>query len=255
MHVFVITGTSRGIGESLAKTLLSPDHHLVCLSRGENPSLLELAKEQSCSIAYHLMDLANTDTLISWTIQEIGKLNSGSLQSINLIQNAAALRPVQPIGREIQEEALSLGVKVNLLAPMLMTEAFVSVTQGWTIPKKILNISSGAARRAVPSWSMYCSTKAALDMHSKCLEVEQQNQPYPVKVVSLAPGTVDTAMQDHLREQSKEVFPGVQRFLDLKREGKLWSPSFVATQIAKFLQDPAFGEETLMDLRNWVSQG
>lgn len=255
MHIYIITGTSRGIGEAIAGALLDPNHHLLCLSRNSNPSLVEAARQKASPLTEYSLDLSHTAGIVPWTQETLKNYKPEDLDSITLIQNAAALKPVQLVGQNIQEGALSHGVQVNLLAPMLMTEAFVAVTQDWTIPKKILNISSGAARRPVAAWSMYCSTKAALDMHSRCLATEQELQDHPIKVVSLAPGTVDTAMQDHLREQSKEVFPGVQRFLDLKKNDQLWSAEFVAGEIVKFLTDPGFGNETLMDIRNWVSQG
>lgn len=250
MHYYLITGTSRGIGAALARALLSPDHHLICISRGTNEELVAQAKANSCPLTYHQMDLGETDRLIPWMEQTLAQIDPTQVSSINLIQNAAALRPIQPIGREIQADQIGLGVRVNLLAPMLMTEAFVSAVQDWPVPKRIVNLSSGAARRAVHAWSMYCTTKAALDMHSRCLAEEQKTQSHPIKVVAVAPGTVDTAMQDHLRTQSHEVFPGVQRFLDLKKEGKLWSAEYVAQRLIKFMDRPDFGEEVLADLRN-----
>lgn len=249
MHYYIITGTSRGIGAALAQALLAPDHHLICVSRGTNEELLAQAKAKSCRLVYHQMDLGETEQLIPWMEQILAKIDPGHVDSINLIQNAAALRPIQAIGREIQADQIGLGVRVNLLAPMLMTEAFVSAVQGWPVPKRIVNLSSGAARRPVHAWSMYCSTKAALDMHSRCLAEEQTTQAYPIKVVAVAPGTVDTAMQDHLRQQSHEVFPGVQRFLDLKKEGKLWTADYVAGRLIQFMNREDFGEEVLVDLR------
>ena len=51
--------------------------------------------------------------------------------------------------------------------------------------KSIMNISSGAARHAIESWSSYCSTKAALDMYSEVIHIEQQKEgrPNPVNFI------------------------------------------------------------------------
>ena len=46
-HLYIITGTSRGLGAALAELLVSPDHHLLCLSRRFNDSLAERARQQA----------------------------------------------------------------------------------------------------------------------------------------------------------------------------------------------------------------
>ncbi len=40
MKYFIITGTSRGLGEALARKLTSPEHHLLCISRNRNVGLI-----------------------------------------------------------------------------------------------------------------------------------------------------------------------------------------------------------------------
>ena len=53
MKYFIITGTSRGVGESMAEQLVSPDHYLFCISRERNESLAS----KSSNITYYEFDL------------------------------------------------------------------------------------------------------------------------------------------------------------------------------------------------------
>ncbi|RMG75998.1 MAG: SDR family NAD(P)-dependent oxidoreductase, partial [Bacteroidetes bacterium] len=222
MHYFLITGTSSGIGEALAHALLGPGHTLICLSRRDNPTLRAEARELGVPLYYLRYDLAELGQLDRIVQEMVDRIDPARAASVTLIQNAGVLAPVGLTGQEYPDlEATARNLNVNLLAPMHVAAALAAHMQNWPLPKRILNISTGAARRPVPGWAAYCSSKAGLDMHSQCLAAEQAGQAHPVRVVSLAPGVVDTEMQAFIRMQEAERFPGVQRFLDLKAQGDL----------------------------------
>jgi NAD(P)-dependent dehydrogenase (short-subunit alcohol dehydrogenase family) len=61
----------------------------------------------------------------------------------------------------------------------------------------VINITSGAAHRALEGWSAYCCAKAGLAMLTSALALE--NAPSGVRVFGLAPGVVDTDMQVTIR--------------------------------------------------------
>ena len=67
-----------------------------------------------------------------------------------------------------------------------------------------------------------------------------------VRAVALAPGVIDTGMQDIIRTQE---FAQVERFRDLKSQGNLASPDTVAAAIKKYLERDDFGATELDDLR------
>ena len=96
---------------------------------------------------------------------------------------------------------------------------------------------------------MYCSSKAGLDMHSQVLAAEQADQAHPVKVLALAPGIVDTHMQDLIRTQTEEDFPMLDKFVELKENNLLVPPETVAQQIIHVLEREDYGNKVLMDLR------
>jgi len=53
----------------------------------------------------------------------------------------------------------------------------------------------------------------------------------------MAPGVIDTPMQETIRGASKEAFPNLDRFLDLKANNALTSPDDVAKRIIQFMKD------------------
>ena len=86
-------------------------------------------------------------------------------------------------------------------------------------------------------------------MLTRCIGVEQQNQPNPVEAYSVAPGVVDTDMQREIRAASEEDFPQLSRFVELYTNGDLQSPEATAKQLLDLLQRNAFMQGEIADLR------
>lgn len=252
MHYFFITGTSSGIGASLARELLQQTHLVHGFSRRGNDALVEESIAQQYSYADHRLDLTGGEAL-GYLLQLWKRLPLDTATSINLIWNAGDVDPVGLIGSDIPIARIQQALSLNLEGPMVMTQVFVQHLRQLDIPKRILFISSGAGRKPYPGWSTYCTAKAGMDMFAQVLATEQATEDFPFLVSSLAPGVVDTEMQAFIRGQNEADFPRLQRFLDLKSTGKLWSAEFVATHIAQYLFSEAFGEQTVTDLRDWVS--
>ncbi|GAI79412.1 unnamed protein product, partial [marine sediment metagenome] len=125
----------------------------------------------------------------------------------------------------------------------------IRLTQAWPIMKRVAIISSGAGKKPYPGWGAYCTAKAGLDMLTRCVGVEQMNQPHPVEIYSIAPGVVDTDMQREIRAAEEVDFPQVSRFVQLKEQGELQSPEATAQQLIHLLQTNAFEQGEIADLR------
>jgi benzil reductase ((S)-benzoin forming) len=87
-----------------------------------------------------------------------------------------------------------------------------------------VNISSGAANRAINNWSLYCSTKAFVKMFFNVAEKEYEQHSF----FNIDPGLIDTGMQKNIRDSDS---PDVSDFQRLKKEGKLQSARDVAKEI------------------------
>ena len=142
--------------------------------------------------------------------------------------------------------AVMQAVALNVAAPLALADAWVAATAG--VPdRRIVHISSGAARNAYAGWSVYCATKAALDMHARAVQLDAVAG---LRIESLAPGVIDTGMQAHIRATDASQFPLVGRFQGLHRDGALQSPSDVARRLLAHVLGDAFGAEAVRDLRD-----
>lgn len=140
-------------------------------------------------------------------------------------------------------------MRVGLEAPMALTSAFLAATEPWAAARKVLNISSGLGRRAMASQACYCTAKAGLDQFSSCVALEEAAKPNGARIVSLAPGVIDTDMQVHLRSAATQDFPDAGNFAKLKDSGMLTSPEAAAARVLAWLERSDFGERVIADVR------
>jgi benzil reductase ((S)-benzoin forming) len=93
---------------------------------------------------------------------------------------------------------------------------------------------------------VYCATKAALDHHARAVALDRTPG---LRIVSIAPGVIDTDMQAEVRATSEDRFPDRQRFVTMKREGRLVSPDRAGRALVELLLSDAFGSDPVTDLR------
>lgn len=236
MNYFYISGTSRGIGKAITQELLKGQHNFVYgLSRHNT---FENQNYQHITLDFSQPDQSRTFSFG----------DHPDAEKIVLINNAGILGHVTPVGG-LYTDKIIRSYHINLVSPAILINKFMDRYKDHSAERMIINISSGAASHTVPSWSTYCSTKAGLEMFARVIMDEQQDVDRPVKVFSIAPGVVDTEMQDEIREVEPENFRDLDRFVQLKKEGLLTSPEEVAEKIADIINHPHNYPERIMDLR------
>ena len=244
--ITVLTGASRGLGRAMAQALLRPGHHLLGMARQPDPSLAALAAERGAGYTAWAQDLADAPAaaqrLADW-------LAAQAPADVALINNAAALSEPAPL-RDGAIDELSTAARVGLEAPLLLSAAFLRATEGWASDRRILNISSGLGRRAMAGSASYCAVKAGLDHFSRVVALEEAGRPNGARIVSLAPGIIDTDMQVQLRHADRSRFPDGAQFEAFKAEGRLDSPEAAAAKVLRFLARPDFGTEVVADVRS-----
>ncbi len=149
-----------------------------------------------------------------------------------LINSAGSIAPTGSIGH-LEGAQISRAIELNVSAPLRLMNIISTVYKDK--PIRIANISSGAAKKVYLGWSVYCSSKAALQMASEVLASEMQAHGKDVKVISYSPGPMDTPMQAEIRKKKAEDFPSVERFLKLHEEGSLVSPELAARDLMDLL--------------------
>ena len=96
----------------------------------------------------------------------------------------------------------------------------------------------------------YCAVKAALDHLARAQALEEALQPNGAKVVSLAPGVIDTDMQVQLRGADPKAFPDHDAFVQMKSGGRLDSPDAAAAKVVAYLRRADFGQQPVADIRD-----
>ncbi len=249
MNYYIITGTSSGIGEAIARKLILERHSIFCISRKLNESLTDLASSVQSNIWYFEADLGDTGKIPVLMDEIFSLMEFQNISAIALINNAATLDPIAMAGNYDTEE-LAQHIHVNLLAPMLLTDCFVRHTGSLKVPKSVINVGSGAATSPYAGWGPYCSTKAGLEMFTRTTSLEQKSEPHPVRILSVLPGVVDTGMQNKLRNSDAADFPMKPRFEQLYQDNLLSRPNEVADKIITLIFGQLPGESEIIDLRN-----
>lgn len=241
MNNYIITGASKGIGFELAKQLSGEGHFVIGIAR---------TKSELDGVKFIGADLTETEKLKALMV-EIIAVSPREAVSFTLINNAGMVDPIGLIG-DINAEEITKAVALNLTAPMILSDTFIGALKSFTGVKRIINISSGAGRNAYEGWGTYCTTKAGLDHFSRVVAAEQGKAEYPVDVVSIAPGIIDTDMQKTIRGSKEDAFPLLDRFIEYKEKGLLSSAEQTARQLITFMQSVDFkAVGPIADLRDF----
>lgn len=240
MNLYIVTGTTRGLGAALAARIAA--------DRGNELIALARAAEGAIPGGNRLRaDLASSSELAGACERAEALFRGKAYDKAVLINNAGVIAPVGPLD-QVDAGELERSLAVNLVAPMLLMRWFIRATDAVAL-RRIVNISSGAGRRPIFGWSAYCAAKAALDMASRTVALECESRGLAVEVVSLAPGVVDTPMQEAVRAAPAESFMDVERFRAMKVEGVLRPADDVAADILRLEQAGSLGGEPVQDLR------
>ncbi|MGE5945593.1 MAG: SDR family oxidoreductase [Betaproteobacteria bacterium] len=237
----IVTGHTRGLGAAIAEALLARGWAVLGLARTAHP---DLGARYPGTFSQVSIDLADSEALAAWLGQHPLERFFADADAGALVNNAGLLEPIGPLGDQ-GSAAIARAVTANVAAPLILGDAFVAATRPLA-DRRILHVSSGAGRSAYPGWSVYCATKAALDHHARAVALEQIAG---LRIVSLAPGVIDTGMQDQIRAVAAERFPLRERFVALKRDGLLVEPADAARRLVMHLLDAAYGSVTIADLR------
>lgn len=238
----VLTGHTRGLGLAIAENLLSRNIPVLGISRNSNTGL---ATRFSILLEQAALDLSDPGAVVGWLAGDTLQGFLRGCRSVLLINNAGIVQPVGPLG--MQDPAMvARSVGLNVAAPLMLSSAVAAASRD-AADRRIMHVSSGAARDAYPGWSVYCAAKAALDHHARAVALDQTAG---LRICSLAPGVIDTDMQAEVRATPVEKFPLRERFEAMQRDGNLSSPGDCAAKLVAYLLSERYGEMPVADLRS-----
>lgn len=220
--MYIITGASKGIGKAIAEFYLDQGEEVVGISRTnaiEHPSFHWLKHDFS-------------------SLENVEKINLGPWVSerdkIVLINNAGTLGDIKKVDAVDLDHYHRVAL-LNIVVPQFLCSHLLQEAKKNSI-HAIVNISSGAGRRAISGWAAYCASKAAIDLFSETLLEEFKELGLNTKVYSAAPGIVDTEMQQTIRNSNPEDFSSHKKFIELKENNELRPPQEVAQLLNELLQ-------------------
>ena len=222
----IVTGVSRGLGEALAFTLLARGFYVTGVGRA---SSARLGGDRYRFVEFDLRDAGNVDAALAPALNAVLAL---SPSAVSLVNNAAISGPVGVYGRHAAADFIAPLV-VNLAAPAALANLFIRVFSAAPGDRRIVNVSSGSAVRALPGSGWYSAAKAGLEMLTTGIAAEQG--PQGIVAISLRPGIIATDMQVAARSHNEATFPSVQVFRDFHEKGLLVEPDVAAERIATYV--------------------
>jgi NAD(P)-dependent dehydrogenase (short-subunit alcohol dehydrogenase family) len=236
-----ISGASSGIGKALAQTVPWDDARVIDISRSGAEGLDHVEA-----------DLSDPDTWPAVAQSFERELESFSGDVVVFVHAAGMIDPIGYAG-EVDSDTYNRNVVLNSAAPQALGHAFLAAAANVDARRHMVMMTSGAAQSVYPGWSSYGAGKAAVDQWIRNVGAEQDDRG-GVHVISITPGTVDTAMQERIRETSEEDFPRRSKFVDAHEQGKLEDPDRVAQQIWELL-DRDLDNGSVVDLRELAAAG
>jgi NAD(P)-dependent dehydrogenase (short-subunit alcohol dehydrogenase family) len=224
----LVTGASRGIGESTAQLLARHGAHVIVSSRKQDAcdavvAAIRAAGGSASAIAAHIGDTASVDQLF----RRVGEHGF----AVDILVNNAATNPYFGPMLDMDMAAFDKTVEVNirgyfyttLLAARLMRDH-----GGGTI----VNVASITGRGAAPGQGVYSMTKAAILSMTEGFAKELA--PHKIRVNAVLPGLTDTKFASALT-QNPDILKMLLRMIPL---GRVAQPGEIAPMIL-FLCSPA----------------
>lgn len=186
----LITGASRGIGESAARLFAQAGANvaLVARSSADIERIAGEIGEQAIALTCDVASYDSVQSAVDATVTKFGGLDV-------VINNAGLLEPISHLATS-DPAGWDKVIDVNLKGVYYGMRAAMPIMQK-SGGGSILTISSGAAHGPVEAWSHYCASKAGANMLTRCVDKEARDQG--IRAIGLSPGTVATEMQRDIK--------------------------------------------------------
>jgi benzil reductase ((S)-benzoin forming) len=238
--LYIVTGSSKGLGKALVDKLLEDKNAVVIgISRQIEP-----LRDRYTHLS---LDLSDTSKLIQ-ACDEI--FPQDTYNELVLINNAGWIGEIAPFGILDPYGILDIH-RINVVAPAILMNAFAKSYKQYSSKKTVINISSGAAGKAVDGWSGYCASKAALNQMTLVAQQEADLHHLGIRYIALSPGIIDTPMQENIRSASAENFSQVKKFQGFKSENQLSTPADTADKVIFLIKNLDTMPGVLLDVREF----
>src|SRR5262245_9448819 len=199
-HSALVTGSTKGVGRSIAEAFAAAGCHLVLHGRNRD-TYAEEALSACRSKGVHA-DYVTSD-LMGETMPTVDALFAAAIHAlpqIDILVNNAGTYIDKPY-LEMDWETYDRTMRLNVAAPYFLTQRFAQHWIARQVTGRVLMIGSINGRLAEPTHSCYDSSKGAIDamVRSLCVSLA----PYNIRVNGLAPGLVRTPLTSIIDRDKK----------------------------------------------------
>ena len=183
--VAIVTGASKGIGAAIAKLYGAEGAKVVVnynsSKEGADRVVAEIEKGGGLAIAVQA-DMSKPDD-----VTRLFEESHEAFGRLDILVNNAGIFEFKPLEAATEDE-LRRHLDTNVLGPILAIQA--AAGRFGDEGGSVINISTGATRRAIPGSSIYAASKSALEAVTRVLAKELG--PKKIRVNTLSPGGIDT---------------------------------------------------------------
>lgn len=209
--VAVVTGSSRGIGLSIAETLIKKGFSVILSARSITPLAEKLCTAYPDKAFFFAADISEKDdinALVSFAEEKFG--------SVDLLVNNAGVAPKERKDiLEITPEDFDFVADINLKGTFFVTQKFVPLLTK-NKSARIVNISSMSAYTASVNRGEYCISKAGISMITKLFAARLAE--FGISVIEIRPGIIETDMTAKVKEKYEALIE--QGITPIKRMGQ-----------------------------------
>ena len=226
--VAIVTGSSSGIGQSIAIRLGSEGASVVVDYRthtdaaNETKSKIEAAGGKAILVSADITKPADVQNLVEQAYAQLG--------GCDILVNNAGVERHAPFW-EVTEADYDLVLDTNLKAAFFLSQRFVQKAMEAKKPGRIINISSVHEDMVFPNFASYCAAKGGMRMLMRDLAMELG--PHQITVNNVAPGAIDTPINASLLTNKPEL----DALLNNIPLGRLGKPEEVAGVVAFLASD------------------
>ncbi len=249
--VAIVTGSSSGIGQSIAIRLGSEGASVVVDYRtnidaaNETKTKIEAASGKAILVSADITKPAEVQNLVEQAYTQLGGCDI-------LVNNAGVERHAPFL--EATEADYDLVLNTNLKAAFFLTQRFCQKLVAAKKPGRVINISSVHEDMVFPNFASYCAAKGGLRMLMRDLAMELG--PSQITVNNVAPGAIATPINTKLLNDPAEL----KALLNNIPLGRMGTPEEVASLVAFLASDEAAyitGSTYVLDgglMRNYKEQ-
>lgn len=210
----LVTGSSQGIGESVALRLAQEGADIIVNYHAHPDSaqhVVDKIANLGCRVIAIRADLGNVpevQALVKNSIEQMGQLD--------ILVNNAGVEKNEDFWK-VSETDYDFVIGVNLKGVFFITQTFVRHLMDTRRPGKIINMSSVHEELPFPHFTSYCISKGGVKMLTRNLAIELA--PFGITINSVAPGAIETPINTHLLNDPEKLH-GLLNNIPLKKLGK-----------------------------------